>query len=116
MQEIIVWHNPRCSKSRDAVKYLEEQNVPHGTFLYMKEEFTSNDIKKVMKQLGINDINEMLRPTEGLYKSLDIKNKSQDEIIDLLSTNTKLIQRPIIIKDDKAVISRPFEKLIDLLK
>jgi len=116
MVEIKIWHNSRCSKSRDAKKYLEELNVPHGTFEYMKENFTANDIKELMKLLAITDVNDMLRASEDLYKELDIKNKSQEEIIELLPSNTKLIQRPIIIKNDKAVIARPIENLVNLLK
>jgi arsenate reductase len=115
MEEITIWHNNRCGKSRDAKKLLDEQNVPHRTFEYMKESFTKEDIKALIRMLEINDVKEMLRPTETLYKELDIVNKTEEEIIDLLISNTKLIQRPIIIKNKKAVIARPLENLIQLL-
>lgn len=116
MSEVKIWHNPKCSKSREAKKILEEKNVPHGTFEYIKEDFTTQDIINIIKMLGISDVKEMLRDGEDLYKELDIKNKSQEEIIALLPQNSKLIQRPIIIKDGKAVIARPMENLINLLK
>jgi len=116
MSKIKIWHNNRCSKSREAKKILEEQNVPHGTFEYLKEIFTINDIENIMNMLDITDIKDMLRKNEDEYKSLDIQNKSHNEIISLVIQNPKLIQRPIIIKDDKAIIARPMENLIKLLK
>lgn len=116
MSKIKIWHNNRCSKSREAKKILEEQNVPHGTFEYLKEIFTINDIEDIMNMLDITDIKDMLRKNEDEYKSLDIQNKSHNEIISLVIQNPKLIQRPIIIKDDKAIIARPMENLIKLLK
>ena len=116
MSKIKIWHNNRRSKSREAKKILEEQNVPHGTFEYLKEIFTINDIEDIMNMLDITDIKDMLRKNEDEYKSLDIQNKSHNEIISLVIQNPKLIQRPIIIKDDKAIIARPMENLIKLLK
>ena len=115
MSEVKIWHNNKCSKSREAKKILEEQNVPHGTFEYLKDNFTTNDIKEIKKMLGISDVKDMLRKKETEYKDLDIANISQDEIIELLVSNPKLIERPIIIKDGKAIIARPMENLTDLL-
>ena len=65
--------------------------------------------------LGISDVKDMLRKKETEYKDLDIANKSLDEIIELLVSNPKLIERPIIIKDGKAIIARPMENLTKLL-
>ena len=110
-----IWHNNRCSKSREAKKILEESNVPHGTFDYLKEEFTKETILDIMSKLGITDIKEMLRKKEDEYKTLDMENKTQDEIIEILLITPKLIERPIIIKDEKAVIARPMENLTKLL-
>ena len=68
-----------------------------------------------MVQLKIKDIKDMLRHKESEYKDLDIANKSQNEILDLVVQNPKLVERPIIIKDNKAVIARPMENLTNLL-
>jgi arsenate reductase len=111
-----IWHNNRCSKSREAKKILEESNVPHGTFEYLKEEFTKETILDIMKKLNITDIKDMLRKKEDEYKVLNIENKTQNEIIEIILNTPKLIERPIIIKDEKAVIARPMENLINLLK
>lgn len=113
---IKIWHNNRCSKSREAKLILENLNVPYGTFEYLKDNFTKNDIIDIMKKLNITDIKDMLRKKEAEYKSLDIANKSQDEIIDIILKVPKLVERPIIITNNKAVIARPMENLTNLLK
>jgi len=112
---ITIWHNNRCSKSREAKAILEEKNLEFEVFEYLKNDFSKEELLKIMSQLNIKDINEMLRTKEKEYKELDIKNKSQNEILDLVVQNPKLVERPIIIKDNKAVIARPMENLTNLL-
>jgi len=112
---ITIWHNNRCSKSRDGVAVLKEANVEFEIFEYMKNDFSKEELLRLLTLLRIKDVKEMLRSTEKEYKELDITNKSQNEILDLVVLNPKLIQRPIIIKDNKAVIARPMENLTNLL-
>lgn len=112
---IQIWHNNRCSKSREAKAILEESNVEFEVFEYMKNDFSKEELLRLMVQLKIKDVKDMLRHTETEYKELDIENKSQNEILDLSVQNPKLVQRPIIIKDNKAVIARPMENLTNLL-
>jgi arsenate reductase len=116
MERIKIWHNCNCSKSREAKKILEEQNVPHGTFEYLKENLTKKDIIDIKNRLGFSDIKDMLRKKEEEYINLGIETKSEEEIIPLLIQHPILIERPIIIKGTKAVIARPMENLLDLLK
>ncbi len=112
-----IWHNTKCSKSREAKSILDESKQDFEVFEYLKNSFSSDDLKEIILQLGISDIRDMLRDKETEYKELDIANssKTQDEIISLVIKNPKLIERPIIIKDGKAVIARPMENLINLL-
>lgn len=114
---ITIWHNARCGKSRDSKNLLDEMGVEFEVFEYLKNEFTADDIKEIMKKLGISDIREMLRTKEKEYKELNIQDeaKSQDEIIDLVVQNPKLVERPIVIKGDRAVIGRPIENVKELL-
>jgi len=112
---ITIWHNNRCGKSREAKAILEEKNLEFEVFEYLKNDFSKEELLKVMAQLNIKDVKEMLRKKETLYKELDIENKSQNEILELVVQNPKLVERPIIIKDNKAVIARPMENLINLL-
>ncbi len=112
---IQIWHNNRCSKSREAKAILEESNVEFEVFEYLKNDFSKEELLRLMVQLKIKDIKDMLRHKESEYKDLDIANKSQNEILDLVVQNPKLVERPIIIKDNKAVIARPMENLTNLL-
>ncbi len=112
---IKIWHNNRCSKSREAKAILEESKVEFEVFEYLKNEFSKEELLKVMAQLNIKDIKDMLRKKEVEYKELDIENKNQNEILDLVIKTPKLVERPIIIKDNKAVIARPMENLTNLL-
>jgi len=112
---ITIWHNNRCSKSREAKKLLEEKGLEFEVFEYLKNDFSKEELLRVMAQLKITDINDMLRTKEKEYKELDIANKSQNEILDLVVQNPKLVERPIIIKDNVACIARPMENLINLL-
>ena len=112
---IQIWHNNRCSKSREAKIILEESNLEFEVFEYLKNDFSKEELLRLMVQLKIKDIKDMLRHTETEYKDLDIANKSQNEILDLVVQNPKLVQRPIIVKDNKAVIARPMENLTNLL-
>jgi len=114
---LTIWHNPNCSKSREAYTILEMNSEPMHSFDYIYEDLSKEDILAVMKKLGINDIREMLRSGEEEYSTYDLANesKTQDEIIEVVLKNRILIQRPIVIKDDIAVIPRPMEKLNKLL-
>jgi len=112
---IQIWHNNRCSKSREAKAILEEKGLEYEVFEYLKNPFSKEELLRVMAQLKITDIKDMLRHKESQYKELDIENRSQNEILDLVVQNPKLVERPIIIKDNKAVIARPMENLINLL-
>lgn len=114
---IKIWHNTRCGKSRDSKNFLDEAGVEYSIFEYLKNDFSSEDIKDIMKKLGISDVRGMLRSKEKEYKELDIANesKTQDEIIELVVANPKLVERPIVIKEDRAVIGRPLENVKELI-
>ena len=102
---ITIWHNNRCSKSREAKALLEDKKLEFEVFEYLKNDFSKEELLKVMAQLKIKDIKDMLRKKESEYKELDIENKSQNEILDLVVQNPKLVERPIIIKDNKACVA-----------
>ncbi len=114
---IKIWHNPRCGKSRDSKNLLDEKGCEYEVFEYLKEHLTADEIKQIMSMLGISDVRLMLRSKEKEYKELNIadESKTQDEIIDLVVANPKLIERPIVTKDGHAAIGRPIDKVIELL-
>ena len=115
MQNVKIWHNPRCSKSRSAVALLEEKGVEAEVVKYLDTPPTKKELKEMLKMLGIS-ARELMRTKEDIYKELDLKNESNEEkLIEAMVENPKLIERPIVIKDGKAAIGRPIENIIELL-
>ncbi len=115
MSNIQIWHNPRCSKSRNSVKLLEEKGIDVDIIKYLDVSHTQKDIKELLNKLGIS-ARELMRTKESIYKKLDLKNENDEkELILAMVENPKLIERPIVIKDDKAVIGRPIENVINLI-
>ncbi|CAI8199133.1 MAG: arsenate reductase (glutaredoxin) [Sulfurovum sp.] len=115
MANIKIWHNTRCSKSRNAFKLLEDKNLDFEVVEYLKVVPSKDELKLVLSQLNIS-AKELLRTGEAVYKELGLKDVSDEEkLIDMMLENPKLIERPIIVKNGKAVIARPIENLEELL-
>ena len=116
MENVTIWHNPRCSKSRNAVALLEEQGVEAEVVKYLETPPSKEEIVKVLKMLGIS-ARELMRTKEDIYKELGLKDVSdEDALIDAMVTHPKLIERPVVIKDGKAAIGRPIENIVEILK
>ena len=116
MQNIQIWHNPKCSKSRAAMELLENKNIDANVVKYLEQNPTKEQIKDVLKKLRIS-AKELLRTSEDIYKELNLNQIDDEEtLIDFMVKNPILIERPIIIKGDKAVIARPIENLSELIK
>jgi arsenate reductase len=115
MKEITIWHNPRCSKSREAMSILEENNCEAEVIKYLESTPDENQIKTILKMLGITP-RELMRTKEDIYKELNLKDEVNDEaLISAMAKYPKLIERPIIIKGDKAIIGRPTEIIAEFL-
>lgn len=115
MANITIWHNPRCSKSRNAVTLLEEQGVEAEVFKYLDTPPTKEELVEMLAMLGLS-ARELMRTKETIYKELNLKEETdEDKLIEAMVANPKLIERPIVIKDGKAAIGRPIENIIDLL-
>jgi len=115
MQNVKIWHNPRCSKSRNAAALLEEKGVDAEVVKYLDTPPNREEIVEVLKMLGIT-ARELMRTKEDIYKELGLKDVTdEDKLIDAMAENPKLIERPIVIKDGKAAIGRPIENIIELL-
>ena len=116
MQNIQIWHNHKCSKSRAAIELLENKDINANVVKYLEQIPTKEQIKDVLKKLNIKT-KELLRTGEDIYKELKLKEiDDEDKLIDFMIEHPILIERPIIIKGEKAVIARPIENLEDLLK
>ena len=115
MENTIIWHNPKCSKSRDSFKLLEEKGINAEVVKYLENPPTKEEIKKVLGMLGIS-ARELMRTKEDLYKELHLKEEQDEEkLVEAMAAHPKLIERPIVIKNGRAVIGRPIEKVIELI-
>jgi arsenate reductase len=115
MANVTIWHNPRCSKSRNAVTLLEEKGIEADVVKYLDTPPTKEELVAVLKMLGLS-ARELMRTKEDIYKELNLKEeKNEDKLIEAMVENPKLIERPIVIKEGKAAIGRPIENIIDLL-
>lgn len=106
-----IYHNPRCSKSREVLKFIEEKGYEVEIIDYMKNGITAREIKDFLNRSGLS-VFDIIRTNEDLYKS-DFKGKelSVDEWIQVLIDNPKLIQRPLVVKGTHAVLARPAEEI-----
>lgn len=113
---MIIWHNPRCSKSRQTLKLIEESGCAFEQRLYLQEPPSVKEIQSVLKQLGLN-ARDILRKSEEAYKNLGLKDTtiSEKALIQFMQSHPQLIERPIVIKGNKAVIGRPPESVEVLL-
>ncbi len=110
-----LYHNPRCQKSRETLKLLEEKGVKFEIRKYLEDTPDRTELKEVIDKLGI-PAEELVRKTEKIYKSnFKGKDLSEDEWIKAMVENPKLIQRPILIKGSKAAIGRPPETVLEIL-
>ncbi len=116
MNSVTIWHNPRCSKSREALSLVEESGCEKDIVKYLETNPDKNTLKKLLKMLGITP-RELMRTKEAIYKELKLKDEQDDEkLIEAMATNPKLIERPVLIKDGKAIIGRPTSLVPDFLK
>ena len=116
MSDFIIYHNPRCSKSRQTLEILSEQNVDTKIVLYLETPPSVKEVTSILQKLGLSS-RDIIRKGEEEYKLLNIKDQglTENELITFMSENPKLIERPIVVKDDKAIIGRPPENVLSLL-
>ena len=110
-----LYHNPRCSKSREALQILQQANEPVEVVLYLKDTLSEGALKKIIQQLGVSAI-ELIRKNEPVWKqNYKGKSLSEDELITAMVNNPKLMERPIAINKTKAVIGRPPSDVLKVL-
>ena len=112
---IKIYHNSRCRKSREALDLLKSNELDFDVVEYLKEKLTKNQIQALINKLGLKPL-ELVRKNEAIWKE-NFKNKvlTNNEIVEILSKNPKLIERPIVELDNKAVIGRPPENIFNLI-
>jgi arsenate reductase len=110
MADITIYHKPTCTTCRQAVQLLKDSGTPFTVVNYYEKTFTKDQLKKILKKAGLSP-RDVLRTKEDIYKELELAKKdlSDDALLDLMVKHPDLIQRPLVVKDDKAVLARPAE-------
>ena len=114
---ILIYHNPRWSKSRESVKILEESKKKYKIIDYMKNGINDNEINVILKSLNLGVL-DIIRVSDKKYKELNLSpedEKNNIKLIKKIMENPTILQRPVILKDNKGVIGRPPEKIYDLI-
>ncbi len=113
---VTIYHNPRCSKSRQTLALLEEQGVKPKVVEYLKDPPSAAELKRILKKLGLKP-RDLLRAGEARYAELGLNDPALDDdaLIKLMVENPILIERPIVVSGGKAAIGRPPENVLDIL-
>ncbi len=113
---IRLYHNPRCSKSREALALLRERGVQPQVVEYLKQPLSAAQIERLLLQLGLEP-RALMRRGEAVYKELNLDDPalSRKALIDAMAQQPILIERPIAVRGERAVIGRPPERVLDLL-
>ena len=114
-EAVTVWFNPGCSKCRTVQGILAERGVDADYVRYLEQTPTKAEIEAVLAMLGTDDPRAIMRTGEGVYRELDLAGAGRDALLDAMVANPILIERPIVIRGDRAVVGRPPENVLDLL-
>ena len=112
-----IYHNPRCSKSRDTLSLLKANGIYPEVVLYLETPPDAATLRQLLKMLGMASARELMRQKEDLYKSLDLANPqlSEDALIQAMIDNPKLIERPIVVSHGEARSGRPPEQVLEIV-
>ncbi len=116
-QTFRIYHNPRCSKSRETLKLLQDHGIEPEVVLYLETPPTAAELETLLGQLGLS-ARELLRSGEEAYQALNLKDPAlpEQQLIQAMVEHPKLIQRPIVVKGDRAALGRPPEAVLELIQ
>ncbi|ANI31269.1 arsenate reductase [Yersinia entomophaga] len=117
MNNVTIYHNPRCSKSRETLTLLEQRGITPQVVLYLDTPPSAATLSELLQQLGFSDARLLMRTKDELYKTLNLADSSlsQTQLLQALANNPKLIERPIVIHQGKARLGRPPEQVLEIL-
>lgn len=117
MSDIRIYHNPRCSKSRETLALLQEQGIEPTVVEYLKDTPTANELAELLQKLGVQ-ARQLIRSKEDEYKTLGLDNPelSEDQLINAMVEHPKLIERPIVVAGNQARIGRPPHLVLEIIK
>jgi arsenate reductase len=113
---VTIYHNPRCSKSRQTLQLLQARGIKPKIVEYLKEPPSPAELRAILERLGMK-AHDLLRQSEARYAELGLKERalSDDALIELMVDNPILIERPIVVSGNKAAVGRPPEKVLEIL-
>lgn len=111
----VIYHNPRCSKSRETLALLEEQGITPTVVKYLEEPLTVGLLKELYAQLALSEVRQMMRTKEDIYKELNLADASDEALFEAMVAHPKLIERPIVVANGKAKHGRPPEQVLEIL-
>ncbi|MBD3677269.1 MAG: arsenate reductase (glutaredoxin) [Rhodobacteraceae bacterium] len=115
VSDVTIWHNPRCSKSRETLKLLEDRGIEPVIRLYLQDPPTADELRAMRGMLGVETL-AMMRVKEAAFKELNLSRDSEDELLIAgMVAQPVLIERPVVIKNGKAAIGRPPENVLAVL-
>jgi arsenate reductase (glutaredoxin) len=116
MSDFTIYHNPRCSKSRQTLTLLQERGIAPDIVLYLEQPPSKKQLKELLQKLGIS-ARDLLRRGEEAYKTLGLGDPSLSEarLIDAMHEHPQLIERPIVVRGERARLGRPPENVLELL-
>ena len=111
---VIIYHNPRCSKSRATLALLEQHGIQPRIIEYLKDAPSADEIRALLKKLKLG-ARDLVRKGEDVYKDLKLAEASDDKLIAAMAKHPILIERPIVVNGAKAALGRPPENVLDIL-
>ena len=112
---VTLWHNPKCSKSRQALALLKERGMAPSVRLYLEDAPTAQELLEVAKALGADDVRALVRKKEPLYAELGVSDLAPEDVATTLAEHPRLIERPVVITERGARIGRPTEAILEVL-
>ena len=116
MSDVVIYHNPRCSKSRQTLKLLEDNNIQPEVRLYLEKPPAAAELKTLLKALDLS-ARDLLRKGEAEYKELGLADTglSEAKLIAAMVEHPRLMERPVVVRNGKAVLGRPPENVLTLI-
>tara|TARA_Y100001956_G_scaffold12694_1_gene11933 strand:- start:1749 stop:2099 length:351 start_codon:yes stop_codon:yes gene_type:complete len=114
---VVIYHNPRCSKSRQTLAILEENGVQPEIIKYLETPLSVEQLKVLFSQLGFETVREMMRTKEADYKEANLGDSSvtDEQLFTAMADNPKLFERPVVVANNRAKIGRPPEQVLEIL-
>ncbi|EOU2462344.1 arsenate reductase (glutaredoxin) [Vibrio navarrensis] len=112
---VVIYHNPRCSKSRQTLELLEQNGVTPEVVKYLQTPLNIEQLQTLFAQLGLDSVRDMMRTKDDLYKELQLTEASDEQLFAAMARHPALFERPVVVANGQARIGRPPEAVLEIL-